>query len=529
MRKPAFLKKSFKSFIAAVLTAVLLMPGLFVPAAAEETVSSSSSAYSSSSEVLSDSTSSVSTSEGENTNTDVSSSSDTDAPETDDPSVQAVSGPDTDGSEEPSPDEEAEDPAEDTGVPEDAEAEEELLLEEPEDARELTPEELEELEEEITNEELIAMQNLVHVPEIVFKEDFRFYRIDKIEGFAKEDLEIYEEMSENSRPAGTLEKEGVLYILSEEKDGWMYVESGWVRGFVKKERIILDKEAQKLSAVKKARIQVGSVVFPFLSKRFHKEYPVYAKHILTAAENGAFRYKLCTTKDLVIDKEYALVNADALNIREEKNTDSRIVGKAKKGTLLYIIADKDKDWVFVESADVRGFVAKEYIDFGEDIQKKVGDAGENRFARASEKIGFKDNRATYYTYTSVREGQPWSDTVRAEILKTAASCIGNPYVWGGTSLTSGCDCSGFVQSVYKMYGITLPRTSCYQAQYGTQIPLSDAAPGDLIFFATKGRVYHVAIYAGDGRTIEAKSEQKGICAGVVSGRDAVWATRVITD
>ena len=80
-----------------------------------------------------------------------------------------------------------------------------------------------------------------------------------------------------------------------------------------------------------------------------------------------------------------------------------------------------------------------------------------------------------------------------------------------------------------MFGYNLPRVADAQSQYGIQIPISDAAPGDLIFFASNGYVYHVALYAGDGMTIEAYSENRGIIATPIGNRDAVWATRVIED
>ena len=88
--------------------------------------------------------------------------------------------------------------------------------------------------------------------------------------------------------------------------------------------------------------------------------------------------------------------------------------------------------------------------------------------------------------------------------------IGNPYVWGGVSLTKGADCSGFVLSVYKKYGISLPHSSRAQANMGTQITMSEAKPGDLVFYAKGGRINHVAIYIGGGQVCHASSPKTGI-------------------
>ena len=87
----------------------------------------------------------------------------------------------------------------------------------------------------------------------------------------------------------------------------------------------------------------------------------------------------------------------------------------------------------------------------------------------------------------------------------ALQFVGNPYVWGGTSLTSGADCSGFVQSVYRNFGVSIPRTSGEQAKYGKEIAYQDMEPGDLICYPG-----HVAMYIGDGRIVHASSAKAGI-------------------
>lgn len=114
-----------------------------------------------------------------------------------------------------------------------------------------------------------------------------------------------------------------------------------------------------------------------------------------------------------------------------------------------------------------------------------------------------------------------------KIIQYAEQFVGNPYVWGGTSLTEGADCSGFVQSVYIEFGISLPRTSREQAVVGEQIPLEEARPGDLIFYAEDGVVYHVIIYTGDGQSVQAMGSDEGIVMAPVDYGSAVWAVRVL--
>ena len=98
-----------------------------------------------------------------------------------------------------------------------------------------------------------------------------------------------------------------------------------------------------------------------------------------------------------------------------------------------------------------------------------------------------------------------------ELVSYAAQFVGNPYVWGGESLTNGCDCSGFTMLVYARYGIELPHFAMSQATFGTPVEEEDLQPGDLVFFERGDYIYHVAIYIGNGTIIHAASSSSGIC------------------
>ena len=93
----------------------------------------------------------------------------------------------------------------------------------------------------------------------------------------------------------------------------------------------------------------------------------------------------------------------------------------------------------------------------------------------------------------------------SSVVSYATQFVGNPYVWGGTSLTSGADCSGFVQSVYANFGVSLPRTSYEQQNAGYEVSYADAQPGDLICYGG-----HVAIYMGNGQIVHASNARDGI-------------------
>ncbi|MGN0342576.1 MAG: NlpC/P60 family protein [Roseburia sp.] len=110
----------------------------------------------------------------------------------------------------------------------------------------------------------------------------------------------------------------------------------------------------------------------------------------------------------------------------------------------------------------------------------------------------------------------------SDVVAYANGFIGNPYVWGGTSLTNGCDCSGFVMSVYAHFGISLPHSSTSLRTCGNEVSYANAQPGDIICYAG-----HVAIYTGNGGIVHAKSSSTGICSGTATYRTILTVRRVL--
>ena len=375
-----------------------------------------------------------------------------------------------------------------------------------------------------TNEELIAQQHIVFDMPVIRK-DFRFTTVDKVFAFSAKELEIREAREDGAEVVGRIARNGVLYELEEEDNGWIYVESGKVRGFVREEDLIRGEDADKmLELLEKQAERISRMLPEGISK---DAYFFMAQETVPYYENAAYAFRRITTEDTVITKKPAIAKAET-GIMEECGEDAREAGRLSEGGLCYVIEDAGEGWLFVESGDVRGFVKVSALDQSGAAKAKVEEAGEDALKTAVEEIKPADNKATYYTVTSIKEGAKYNE-VREKILEKALSCVGNPYVWGGTSLTHGADCSGFVQTLYSLFGYHLPRVAAAQSRVGTQIPVSDAAPGDLIFFARNGYVYHVAMYAGDGKTVEAYSSQYGIITKELSERNAVWATRIIED
>ena len=232
-----------------------------------------------------------------------------------------------------------------------------------------------------------------------------------------------------------------------------------------------------------------------------------------------------------VEKTYAIADVNSwLHVREGKGTNQKIVGILPKGSLCYILADADSDWVYVESGDVRGFVCARYLLRGEAAEKEVNRWQEESFPMAEMWVKPWNNKAYTYTYATTRTLLS-SDEARGEVLQYAKKFLGNPYVWGGTSLTNGCDCSGFAQQIFANFGYILPRTSRQQAKAGTRIPVQEAKPGDLLFYQREsGFIYHVMIYLGDGKVIHAGSEATGILISDFNyEKSTEFAVRVISE
>ena len=114
-------------------------------------------------------------------------------------------------------------------------------------------------------------------------------------------------------------------------------------------------------------------------------------------------------------------------------------------------------------------------------------------------------------FSPLEEAAQAAASLRTQVVNYALQFVGNPYVWGGTSLTNGVDCSGFTMQVMKHFGVSLPHYSGSQAKMGKSVSSSEMRPGDLVFYANSGgTVNHVAMYIGNGQVVHAASSRSGI-------------------
>ena len=356
-------------------------------------------------------------------------------------------------------------------------------------------------------------------------QDNHFWQIGKRPLFAKHELNVYEEKKEDAKVVGTASLMNLLYQIRDENDGWLYVESGNVRGFIKSADVFSGKRAKRIAyhILEKKGLKTDEQKSKYdWSERF-------AKAAVDPTENKAFAYYRATTNRVVVKKKYAVPKAtDYINIREGKSEKARAVGKLTADGFAYVLDETDPDWLYIESGDVRGYVSRSVVDMSDGIQKSVKEKGENAYKKAESLVDQKDNKAFFASLKTVKSGRS-DGQIGQSLVDYASNYVGNPYVWGGTSLTDGADCSGFVQSIYRQYGINLPRVAADQAQAGTAIPIKDAMPGDLVFYSSADEgIYHVMIYAGDGKTVESYNSNVGIIHGTYdTSKGLDYAVRVL--
>ena len=203
-----------------------------------------------------------------------------------------------------------------------------------------------------------------------------------------------------------------------------------------------------------------------------------------------------------VKQTLATVTTTTLYVREQPNTECSVITMMPQGEELEVVEILD-GWVKINVDSDVGYVSAEYEEISSELTKAM-------------------------TMTEIRYGQGVSD-VRVSLVQYATQFVGNPYVWGGTSLTNGADCSGFVMSVFANYGISLPHSSRSQANCGTSISASEAQPGDLFFYGNGSSSNHVAIYIGNGQVVHARSPRSGIKISGAYYRTPVKVVRIINN
>lgn len=257
---------------------------------------------------------------------------------------------------------------------------------------------------------------------------------------------------------------------------------------------------------------------------------------------------------------YATVNTQTLRVRSDKSTDSSILTLIPAGET-YVVTKDYGDWIEIllgndedTGKDFTGFVKKEFVTIDVQFKYAISIEEENRIKQEQEEAEraeqerkkklAEEEAERKEAERKAAESKEHDNNTQADndsdytpsgsgdssdIVNYALKFVGNSYVWGGTSLTHGADCSGFVQAIYADFGYRIPRTSREQAVgAGKKVSESELQPGDLIFYANSyGTVNHVAMYIGNGKIVHAANSRQGIITSQYRYRDIYCVRRVV--
>lgn len=334
------------------------------------------------------------------------------------------------------------------------------------------------------------------------EKDFKLNLVYDRLGIAKVNnyLNIRKKPSEDAKIIGKLTKNAGCHIYKI-KDGWAKIISGGITGWVSADYLITDEEAEEYAkevATKVATVKTTTLKVRYLPSQSSKVYDL----VPADEEMDVAKEKL--------SKSYVENFIEKYDSKEHNITE---------GVDLDAMMEDLDNWICIKIDNEKAYVSKDFVEISYKLDRAVKFEEEKK--ESTSEGGSSDG-------SSSSSGSSTS-SVRSNMVSYAMQFLGNPYVWGGTSLTNGTDCSGFTMRIYEHFGYSIPRTSSAQSSYFTGINSSDAKAGDLFFYGSSGRVSHVAMYIGNGQVIHASTERTGIKISNAFYRSPIKVGRVISE
>ncbi len=236
-----------------------------------------------------------------------------------------------------------------------------------------------------------------------------------------------------------------------------------------------------------------------------------------------------------VSRRLAIVKTTTLYVREDATTDSDVIDLLPEGDDLTVIDESmvDTGWVKVTCNAGEGYISTDYIELSTDFtvaesknaeiarlakeerEKEEAQAAAQRATQAAAAVSNSSSSSSGTTYAAP------SGSSGSSVVAYGSQFVGNPYVYGGTSLTNGTDCSGFVMSVYSAFGVSLPHSSSALRSVGYGVSYDEMQPGDIVCYSG-----HVGIYAGNGQLLHASTYRTGITYSNVNYKNILAIRRI---